>query len=58
MYQDGIFVSNLPYCDFNKKRGGGGLGYNQSFWNFFFICQRIWVCVSVLFPRIEPVGKP
>ena len=31
---------------------------------FFFFNYRIvngayvWVCVSVLFPRIEPVGKP
>ena len=44
--------------------GGGGVGSNPSFFFFFFFNYRIangayvWVCVSVLFPRIEPVGKP
>ena len=33
---------------------GWCLGSNPSF--FFFSC--VLVCVSVLFPRIEPVGKP
>ena len=34
------------------------------FWFLFFFNYRrangayVWVCVSVLFPRIEPVGKP
>ena len=47
-----------------KGRGWWCLGSNLSFFFFFFFNYRIanrayvWVCVSVLFPRIEPVGKP
>ena len=36
-------------------RGGVGFGFESGFF-FFFSC--VLVCVSVLFPRIEPVGKP
>ena len=33
------------------------------FFFFFFLLRKmqglyVWVCVSLLFPRIEPVGKP
>ena len=33
------------------------------FFFFWFYCRKamglyVWACVSVLFPRIEPVGKP
>ena len=48
--------------------GGGGVWVRIRvfffFFFFFFFNYRIangayvWVCVSVLFPRIEPVGKP
>ena len=41
--------------------GGGGVWVRIR--GFFFNCRiangaYVWVCVSVLFPRIEPVGKP
>ena len=53
-----------------RKYTGRGwcLGSNPSFFFFFFFFfffnyritngAYVWVCVSVLFPRIEPVGKP
>ena len=51
-----------------KGRGWVGVGSNpgRSFFFFFFFFFTdakmqglyVWVCVSVLFPRIEPVGKP
>ena len=50
-----------------KYTGRGCLGSNPSFFFFFFffffnyrITNRtyVWICVSVLFPRIEPAGKP
>ena len=49
-----------------KGRGRVGVGLNpvRSFFFFFFFTDAkmqglyVWVCVSVLFPRIEPVGKP
>ena len=51
------------------KRGWGDRGgFEPSskflFFSFFFLNFRkvmgfyVWVCVSALFPRIEPVGKP
>ena len=49
------------------KGGEWCLGSNPSFFFFFFFFffnyrivngAYVWVCVSVLFPRIEPVGKP
>ena len=41
--------------------GGGGVWVRIR--GVFFNCRiangaYVWVCVSVLFPRIEPVGKP
>ena len=50
-----------------RKYTGRGwcLGSNTSFFFFFFFFgyriangAYVWVCVRVLFPRIEPVGKP
>ena len=49
-----------------KGRGWVGVGSNpgRSFFFFFFFTDAkmqglyVWVCVRVLFPRIEPVGKP
>ena len=50
-----------------KGRGWVGVGSNPGrifFFFFFFFTDAkmqglyVWVCVSVLFPRIEPVGKP
>ena len=46
-----------------KGRGWVGVGLNPGRIFFFFIDAKmqglyVWVCVSVLFPRIEPVGKP
>ena len=44
-----------------------GRGFESEFFFFFFFFffnyhianeAYVWVCVSVLFPRIEPVGKP
>ena len=45
-----------------KLEGGGVRGFEPCL-VFFFFCSKakgfyVWVCVSVLFPRIEPVGKP
>ena len=42
---------------------GGGRGFEPLLFFFFFYCSKakgfyVWVCVSVLLPRIEPVGKP
>ena len=42
---------------------GGVCGFEPVFFFFFFYFTKakgfyIWVCVIVLFPRIEPVGKP
>ena len=50
-----------------KERGWVGVSSNPGrrfFFFFFFFTDAkmqglyVWVCVSVLFPRIEPVGKP
>ena len=50
-----------------KGRGWVGVGSNPGrsfFFCFFFFTGAkmqglyVWLCVSVLFPRIEPVGKP
>ena len=49
--------------------GWGGVGGGDLAWVrtqvelFLFYCRKamgfyIWACLSVLFPRIEPVGKP
>ena len=48
------------------EAGGGGAWVqtlSSSFFVFLFYCSKakgfyVWVCVSMLFPRIEPVGKP
>ena len=41
---------------------GGVCGFEPVFFFFFYFTKAkgfyIWVCVIVLFPRIEPVGKP
>ena len=49
----------------NVPEGEGVVsGFESDFFFFFFFNDRIangayvWVCVSDLFPRIEPVGKP
>ena len=39
-------------------RGVGGVWVRIRVFFFFFFFSYVWVCVSVLFPRIEPVGKP
>ena len=41
-------------------KGGVASGLESDFFFFFFLANGayVWVCVSVLFPRIEPVGKP
>ena len=45
--------------------GRGVCGFEPFFFFFFFFFYftkakgfYVWVCVIVLFPRIEPVGKP
>ena len=41
-----------------KGRGGVWVRIRVFFFFFFFFSPYVWVCVSVSFPRIEPVGKP
>ena len=54
-------------CDLDWKRKGDVWGFEPGFFffPFFFLFDfnkakgfYVWVCVIVLFPRIEPVGKP
>ena len=57
--------------DLNYERGfqvqtvleaGGDALVRTGFFSFFYCSKAkgfyVWVCVSVLLPRIEPVGKP
>ena len=49
-----------------RGEGGGGARVRTQVEHFFVVvvyCRiamglYVWACVSVLFPRIEPVGKP
>ena len=59
-----VFKCKL-YWKFGWGWVGRGLRWFEPclFYFLFFYCSKakrfyVWVCVSVLFPRIEPVGKP
>ena len=50
-------------CKLYWKLEGGGCAWIRTLSCLLFFCSKakgfyVWVCVSVLFPRIEPVGKP
>ena len=57
------FKAKIQDLDVWKWGGEIGVGSNPGRICFFLNCCKamgfyVWVCVCVLFPRIEPVGKP